>query len=575
MDFGQLLHVAKKNSEQSKNSAGKYYSTKFSAPKKVSKEKALSDNIKKFLIKKEQEEREKARQEKAKLDNLIAKRDEKSKNKIRKMLKVTKSANKSVLDDAIDDQHTSVTMQGPDQPDEDDYGYVSNEAAAFFQKYVDKVGKLPDENKFAPSRPQSKNDLRGTKDRVKAAILREQEEKHGITRTKTSTVSSTSLHSSANSTKSSGSRKDLYDPEAESEEKRKRDEEQRKSKIKKTGGPPPPILDFKELLKLAEKKQFEPVAIKKPEVEKEPERLLTKREKLEMEQRKAYLEDRIKKGANNVQKMQPNGKIPKLNSTGLNSSQNSKDPFKKPTVPQKIISSSSAKPKSNSVTNGSQQQNDLRNKNITQQKPKSSISMKVPSTTTGVSNSGQQQKKISTLGQTNNNSNNNKISTTANGKSNYNGPTREFPPKDIKRVPSQQNLKTREFPPKDLQKTRQFPPPDVRRSRPDFDRKPMKRRIYDDYDDEDEYDSELDDFIEDDPEGERNVSSYIKEIFGYDKSRYRDCEDDIDNMESNFAQQMREETISKKIGLMEDLEDMKKEADEKKKKNIMKKKKFK
>lgn len=71
-------------------------------------------------------------------------------------------------------------------------------------------------------------------------------------------------------------------------------------------------------------------------------------------------------------------------------------------------------------------------------------------------------------------------------------------------------------------------------------------RIMDD-DDEDEYDSELDDFI-DDGEEEGDYSSYIKEIFGYDKSRYRGLDDDVDNMETSFAQQMKEEVISTKIG---------------------------
>lgn len=42
-------------------------------------------------------------------------------------------------------------------------------------------------------------------------------------------------------------------------------------------------------------------------------------------------------------------------------------------------------------------------------------------------------------------------------------------------------------------------------------------------------------------------------------------------MESNFATVMKEEFISKKIGLMEDLEDMKQEALEKKRKEKIKK----
>lgn len=97
----------------------------------------------------------------------------------------------------------------------------------------------------------------------------------------------------------------------------------------------------------------------------------------------------------------------------------------------------------------------------------------------------------------------------------------------------------------------------------------------------------MDDFIDDGPE-EGDYSKYIKEIFGYDKSKYKNIEEDVDNMESNFAQQMKEEFISKKIGkyftpsnmrddlffnrhlfragLMEDLEDMRLEAEEKKRK---------
>lgn len=65
-------------------------------------------------------------------------RDTKSKNKIRKMLKVTKSANKSVLDDAVDDDNTAYTLQGPEQPDEDDYGYVSHEAGQLYRQIMEK-----------------------------------------------------------------------------------------------------------------------------------------------------------------------------------------------------------------------------------------------------------------------------------------------------------------------------------------------------------------------------------------------------------------------------------------------------
>ena len=109
-------------------------------------------------------------------------------------------------------------------------------------------------------------------------------------------------------------------------------------------------------------------------------------------------------------------------------------------------------------------------------------------------------------------------------------------------------------------KSREFPPKDVKR-------KPLpvnKRRILDD--DEEDYDSEMDDFIDDGPEEEPDYSKYITEIFGYDKKKFQHDDDDLDNMESTFAQQMKEEVISTKIGIMEDLEDMKKEEEAKRRK---------
>lgn len=70
------------------------------------------------------------------------------------------------------------------------------------------------------------------------------------------------------------------------------------------------------------------------------------------------------------------------------------------------------------------------------------------------------------------------------------------------------------------------------------------------YDDEEEHDPEMDDFIDDEVEEENaDYSKYISEIFGYDKNRYRQIDDEDDTyMESNFAQQLKEEYISTKIG---------------------------
>lgn len=92
------------------------------------------------------------------------------------MLKRTKSANQSVIEDAIDRDNTAVTLAGPSQPDEDDYGYVSQEAAAYYNKMMEKYSKMPDEPKFPVNKKRASSNLTSTKDRVRAALEREKEE---------------------------------------------------------------------------------------------------------------------------------------------------------------------------------------------------------------------------------------------------------------------------------------------------------------------------------------------------------------------------------------------------------------
>lgn len=88
----------------------------------------------------------------------------------------------------------------------------------------------------------------------------------------------------------------------------------------------------------------------------------------------------------------------------------------------------------------------------------------------------------------------------------------------------------------------------------------------DDDDDEDE-DSEMDDFI-DDSEANVDISAQIRSIFGYDRRKFRNEEDfDDRSMECNrFSDVMKEEARSAKIGRMEDLEDMRREEEEKRRK---------
>lgn len=71
-----------------------------------------------------------------------------------------------------------------------------------------------------------------------------------------------------------------------------------------------------------------------------------------------------------------------------------------------------------------------------------------------------------------------------------------------------------------------------------------------------------DDFIDDGEGEEVDVSKYIKEIFGYDRSRFCDDDDDLAGMESNFAQIEREEVKSSRIARLEDEIEQLKELNE-------------
>ncbi|KAL9695753.1 hypothetical protein quinque_015038 [Culex quinquefasciatus] len=380
-----------------------------------------------------------------------AERDPKAKRKIEKMLKVIRSANKSVLDDAIDTQDTAVTLQGPEQPDEDDYGYTSNVASAIYQQLMDKYKATPEEKKFkdGEKRTMSKEEMQKAKARVKDALNRVQEEENAPRTRKrkdgTGGEGSTREETAGSSKKVVGP--DRYDPEEErkKEAEAKAKEEAAKKKAKRPQGPPPP--DFATLLKLAEQKQMEPVKLETPldtleKKKKEPERLMTKKEK------------------------------------------------KDATSGKPSTSSSSSAKVAPPASNG---------------QPKS----------------------------------------------------RPFPPADVQR--------TRQFPPPDVQRKRPGPPPSASSSSQFKKRRPVIE------DSDSEYDSEMDDFI-DDEGAEEDISSHIRAIFGYDKSRYRDEDFDDRTMESNFAQVQREEYISKKIGLQEDLEDMRLEEEEKRQKALAKKK---
>ncbi|XP_046395694.1 protein SPT2 homolog [Ischnura elegans] len=287
MDFGELLDYAKKNEKPVKEV--RCYRTTFAPPKKEQKNKSLSANIQKFLARKEEEERQKTIDADKKLEELLALRaqDSKANKRVRAMLKSTKAANKAAIDDARDDVNTAVTMAGPSQPDEDDYGYVSQEASAFYNKLMDKYVSTPSEDPKFSKKSQTVKDLVSTKDRVRMALLKEEEEESMPHKRKRRKAKEDSNEKEDGKICYDAPDRDVQGKESKGsykDEPRERSEPEVK---KKRPAAPPPI-NFADLLKIAAQKQFEPIKIEKKEPKDEDERPMTKKQKEEYLREKEY-----------------------------------------------------------------------------------------------------------------------------------------------------------------------------------------------------------------------------------------------------------------------------------------------
>ncbi|XP_020805354.1 protein SPT2 homolog [Drosophila serrata] len=174
MDFVGLLHYAKLRADATKEQPqdGRFYSTKYSPPKKVSRKgKQLSNNIQKFLKKKEDEEAAAEAEKSGKQNQNAAKMMAKH---------VDKSNSKTNNNIGNMEKVTNEIAEGQN----DDYGYTSKEANVLYEKYLEKVQHVKENKSFAPSQPRSVRDLSGIRERVKAAIDREVQE--GKTRSKRS-----------------------------------------------------------------------------------------------------------------------------------------------------------------------------------------------------------------------------------------------------------------------------------------------------------------------------------------------------------------------------------------------------
>ena len=328
---------------------------------------------------------------------------------------------------------------------------------------------------------------------------------------------------------------------------RKRDE--KSNHKKKTNNQPSPY-NFQDLLKLAHQKSKEPIETFKPEpkVEKEKKkdegRPLTAKERQELEEEK---QRKMRRMWNLPDKKDSSGgdKSKSDKSSGLG-----KIPKKDGQVKDKMIGGPSKlekalkaeRPdKSEQQTNSKIQEKNGKKPNLPEKSKKTDMAPPP--------RLAERSKYFAAYKPQN--SNNNK------------------PNSDIKKpvTPTESKVKSRSVPPPEAKKSSKIskrPPPLNPYMEAPHQRRP---RI----DSDSEYDSDMDDFIDDGDCGGSDVSSVIKSMFGYDKSKYKDEDDDLDDMESSFNQMQREEKVSAKIGLMEDLEDMKMEEEAKKRKMIKKK----
>lgn len=382
---------------------------------------------------------------------MLAKRDPKIQRKIDKTLKVIKSSKKFYTGDKNLDENTAVTLEN-DQPDEDDYGFASSTSDIYHQKLMEKYQKLPKEDKFSSSSSKKAKASTSTNNSHDDNI----HIKNGH-RDRVSKIKSESKPSSQSS--SSRSQPDKKAIPAE------------KPKPRPKAAPP---VDFHALLKLAEQKQHEEIMIEVP-TKKEPERLLTMKEKRELEEleasRKAKHKPSLVPSSSAIPKIPKLGAIPKVGDHDRNNNDNG---TRKPIIsksspngiktPAAIPSSSSLDRTKQKATTNSPQPSNSKLRDALSKPEKSSQKMPPPQSVPSSSKSSTISKSREIPGKNISHSMNGKPST-----SKEIAKTREFPPRDLQ--------KTREFPPRDLARTREFPPRDLKRPREDIRRGKVQQQI--------------------------------------------------------------------------------------------------
>jgi len=624
LGFYDLMNIAEQNIEETERKAkGQHFVsyTPSGAKKLNPKQKKLSENVQKFLAKKEQEKKLQMEEARRKRERLLELRshDKKATKRVGQMLRMTKSANKSVISDAMNCLNDSLAEQGEEQqPDEDDYGYVSKYAEEFHKKMMEKYKAIP------ASKPVKKNT------NVPVPLVQSLKSSKG---------------SNNNSSKESVTGKDHAISGVP-------DKNQSLKKPKEVKKSVPPPLNFNDLLDLAKQKCLEPVTIKahKPEQEKKEEkyefgRPMTAKEKAE------YLQERAIRARISV----PNFDTKSVPSNDRNNNKQTKastakaaPSFKIPNKKLKV--SETPLPQTASpaqIPSSTQPSNSVMGPpRAPSGPPKSSVpSNRHPPAPSNVSNSLPIPSVNPSKSKSSGTSNSQSSSVPQPSKSSNSTvmpPPRNIQIKEERKSPPRRPLNSslptlstsKNVPP--IQSSREIPKdrgikrksdemdidrhqrerpisrpipatkikqefddgsysvkksqdrgrgepgfrPDIkiksepkenrpnprREAQPPPKAKPSGRQIIDSDEEEEDYDSEMDDFIDDSDLNGGNISDIIRQITGYDKRRYEDGSDD-ECMESSAYEQMREESRSLRIGIQEDLEDMRLEAEEKKTKS--------
>ena len=572
MNFNQLMRVAEGN--HSTKTKSNLLNTKISRAKKEKRNKdKLSVNVQKFLEKKEAEERQKKLEAKLQREKLNELRSDRDKNKIAKHLKVTKSANYAVLSDAVDKKDTSITLKGRKQCDEDDYGFASQTSQGLYEKLICKYEADPEDPmaKFSRSKPKQMVDIASVKERVKEALRKEEENPIIPGKRRRNLNDSEKIQPGCSAgNRSLGKPKDSSNNDREDREekerqrkkdeerkaksdKEKKEEEARKKRSANAKKAPPPV-NFNDLMDMAEELKYVPVKVEKNKIVKEFEfgaRPMTEQEKKEFMREK---ESRLRKEG----KLPPKEKVPDRKE-GKSPELDLRDTRKKEKSPEvdlresrkvkpaepgpmfhKAVRKSMPEVKKPVVEEQSRAMSEYeREKREMERKMKElEEKTKLGEMQTKYKEMQRKMKEMEArLGNGSKGDGGSKSSSSSSKRDPHNVQARHFPGEKKKDRGRRDNRGSSSY----------------------------KRRI--ESDSEDEYDSEMDDFI-DDSEAKVDISKEIRSIFGYDKRKYRDESDEDDrSMENNrFSSIMMEEVRSARIGRQEDLEDMRREEEENKRK---------